>query len=115
MAHPQPCGKGGGAAAEMQGGTAAALAPHLDLLPGDAVLDAGAQSLGPGLLGREAGGKAFRGFFLAHAVRDFTGSEDAAEEAFAEPVDGRLNAINFDDVDTGADEHVRKLNEIRPR
>jgi len=87
-----------GTSAPVEGRSAARLAPYLDLRPGDAVADAGAERLRPGLLRRKAGGEALRGVLLALTVGNLAGGEDAAEEALAEAVDARGDPCDLDEV-----------------
>lgn len=98
-------GNGTGATAEVQGGTLAGETPDLELSPGNAVLNAGAESFGSGLLGGKAGGKALGGGGFGAAIRDFLIGKHAAEEPLAKALDGPRNAGNFDQIDAGADEH----------
>ena len=99
-------GKLGSAAVETQAGAAAGLAGDFNFEPGDAVADAGSKSLGGGFLGGEAGGEAFRGVALAQAIGLLQRRLDAVQKAVAKAADRPLNAHDFGDVNSRADEHV---------
>src|SRR5271163_4938863 len=96
----------------MQGWAASGQALHFELLPAYSVLNPGAERLCAGFLGGESCGVALCGILFAAAVGDFLRGKDSAQKAVTESEDGRADAIDFDDVDAGADEHARKLNEF---
>jgi hypothetical protein len=101
------------ATGKVEGGSLTGLAADLDFSPGDAVLDAGTEGFGSGLLGGEAGGEAFGGVAaLEAAVGNFGWGEDTVEEAISEALDGSGNSVNLDHVNSGADEHACNLNDF---
>ena len=93
------------AAAEDQSGAAAGGAPDFEFLPGNAVLDASAESFGSGFFGGETGGKTLSKAGFGAAIRDFVGSKNPFEKAVAVALDGPCDARDFDEVDAGADQH----------
>lgn len=105
MGDAELSGNGTGASGEMEGGTLAGKTADFQLLPGNAVLDAGAQGLGGGFFRGESGGKAFGGVGFGAAVVDFGGREDAAEEAVAVALHGARDARHFNEIDPGAHQH----------
>lgn len=90
-------GAGGGRAVKVDRGFAASVVQDFKLSPEDAA-HAGAEGLGDGLLPGEAGGEFFG---AAAAVVLFAFGVDAAEEAFAETIQGGLDAGDLDGVDAG--------------
>src|ERR1700761_6806567 len=97
----------GGAAGEMQSGTLAGEAQHLELGPGDPAADACAEGLRGGFFGGETGGEAFGGGlpFLA-AIGDLGGRVDAVEEGVAVASERVLDAGDLDPVGAEAEDHV---------
>ena len=84
-----------GSASQFEGGLARGQADDFELQPTDAVADAGAESLGGGLLGGKASGEALGGVALAAAVGDLAWGIDAAEESLAEASDTVRDAFDF--------------------
>ena len=80
----------------------------LDLPPGDWA-DAGPQRLGGGFLGGKADGQRFG---PSPAFEHLQFRENPFQEAFAMPVKRCLDARNFDDVDTGFEDHIHRSNEF---
>lgn len=105
MGDAQLSGDGTGAAGEVQRGTLAGVAAHFDFLPGDAVLDAGAEGFGAGFLGGETGRIALRSACSGAAIGDFTVSENTVKKSLAKALEGAGDARHFDQIDSGAYEH----------
>src|SRR3984885_4463490 len=112
VANAHTLGEGAGAPAEMQRGTAPRLPPDFELLPRYTVLNAGAESLCTGFLSGKPPGIAFGCVLLAAAIGDLAGGKDAMQEAVSKALDGPGHAIDFNDVNPGAENHARKLNEF---
>jgi hypothetical protein len=102
-ADAEACGDLGGAAVEMELGSLAGATADFELAPVDAAADAGAEGLGSGLLGSEAGGEALCIVLLRHAVGDLAGGVDAGEEGFTEALVAALDALYFDEVGAEAE------------
>jgi hypothetical protein len=100
-----------GAAVEAEGRPAGEFADHFNLEPGDTEADAGAEGFGASFFGREAGGEAFRRFAFAEAVGLLRGGVDAIEQARPEALNGAMDAVNLDQVDSGSDDHSFKLHD----
>lgn len=105
MSHPELSGDGTGAAGEVQGGALAGLAAHFDFLPGDAVLDAGAEGFGAGFLGGETGRITLRSACSGAAIGNFLIGENTVKEPLAEALEGAGDARHVHQVDSGAHEH----------
>ena len=103
---PEFASAGCGGAVQVDGGFATAVVQDFKLAPKHAA-HAGAEGLGNGFLASEPGGQLFG---PATAVPLFTLGVDAAEEAFAEPVQRGLDAIDFDGVDAGGETAVGGAN-----
>ncbi len=119
MGDAELSGNGTGAAGEMEGWTPAGIAADFQFLPGNAVVNAGTESLGGGFLSGETGGEGFGGVGFCPAIVDFGGGKDAAEESVAVALDGTRDARHFDEVDPGTHEHEatvaqRKTLAVRP-
>src|SRR5579859_3212105 len=69
-----------GLAAEAQGGALAGQADDLNVLPGDAVAQAGADGLETGLFGGKAGGQAFGRVGPGQAVAQLSRGEDPVKK-----------------------------------
>lgn len=106
MDNAEAGGEFGRAAVEADAGASAGLADDLDFEPVDSATDAGAEGFGAGLLGGEAGRKAFGCVALSHAVGLFGGGEDTVQEALSEAVEGLLDSVDFDQIDATADDHA---------
>ena len=91
-----------GFAGEGDGGAAALLADDLEVDPADAASPAGSERFHGRFLGGEAAGVAFELVLEALAIRDFVGREDAVEEGLAAALDGRLDARDFGNIHTQA-------------
>ena len=81
MPNSQLGGNLAGASGEVEIGAVTGLAPNFEFLPGNAMLNAGAEGLGSRFLGRKTRCKAFCAVLLALAVSDLLGSKDTGEEA----------------------------------
>lgn len=105
MGDAELSGDGTGAAGEVQRGTLAGIPAHFDFLPGDAVLDAGAEGFGAGFLGGETGGIALHRACSGAAVGNFRIGKDAVKKSFAEALERAGDARHFDEVDSCAYQH----------
>jgi len=93
-----------GFSGESEGGAAALLADDFEIDPADAVAPAGSERFHGGFLRGEAASVAFELIPEALAIFDFVGREDAAEEKLAAALNGRLDARDFGDVNTQAND-----------
>ena len=98
-------GDGTGASGKDQSGAAAGRAADLEFLPGNAVLDAGAEGFGSGLFGGETGGKTLSKAGAGAAIGYFFAGKHALEKAVAVALDGAGDARDLDQVNAGADQH----------
>jgi hypothetical protein len=105
MGDAQMSGNRTGAASEVQRGTLTRKAANFQFLPGNAMLNSGAQGFGGCFFGSKSGSKALGGSGFRSAIGDFLVSKDAAQKAFAEALDGAGDARNFDQIDAGAHQH----------
>jgi YfiH family protein len=99
-------GEFAGYTTEPQHRLAAGLIGNFDVAPADSVTPAGAQRFHCGFFHREAAGIALELIFVALAIGDFRGREEALEEGLAVALDGRLNAIDLCDIQSQADDHA---------
>lgn len=106
MADAELSGNGTGSAAEMQCGTLPGRAADFQFLPGDSVLDAGAERLRGCLFGGKAGRETLRGSGSCAAIRDLIIGKDTPQEAIAVAFDGLRNARYLDEIDSRAQQHV---------
>lgn len=104
-----------GSSAEYQDGAAAGKPLDLQLLPGNATADAGAQCFGAGLFCGEAGSEAFRTAAFALTIADFVFGIDTAEEAFAVAFNGLGDALYLDKIDAAADQHADHITMVALR
>ncbi len=107
-------GKGalGCAPSEMQSWPLARLAADFNLCPGNTAGDSCAESLGCGLLGAEAGGKALVCIVqLTAAVGDLVRGKDTVNKAIAIALNRLPDARNLHQVGAGAKDHGRLLSE----
>jgi len=95
----------GGGAGEFEGGRAALVGHHLDIVPAAAGGEAGAEGLEGCFLGGEAGGEAQIAVGGGEAVIKLAVCEEAVEEALAPALARAADARNFDNVDADADDH----------
>lgn len=95
----------GGAAVEAEFGSAAGGAVDLEFAPADATADAGAERLGPCFLGGKTGGETFGSGFAGLAVGNLSGCVDTFQEVLSEAPKAGLDALDFDEVCTDADDH----------
>jgi hypothetical protein len=105
MRDAQLSGNDTGAAGEVQGRPLAGQAPDFQFLPGDAVLDTGAERLGAGFLGGKACGKTLSGGGSGAAIRDFLFGKHAVQKSLAEAIDGARDARHLHQIDSGSHEH----------
>src|SRR5579862_7899873 len=91
-------------AAELQRGLAACGADDFDIAPADTVGPAGAEGFHRGFLGGEASGVTLKFVAMLLAVFHFGGRKEAFEERRAVARDGRLDAIDFSDVQPEPDD-----------
>lgn len=106
MGTSQPLGNLLRAAVKMECWPAARLAYYLDLQPGDAVADSGPQRFRGCFLGCKPGCEAFRGFALLEAISLLGCRVDLVKEPGAEAIHRTLDAVDFDHIDAGADDHA---------
>ena len=90
----------------MQTRAATGMANDLNFEPTYASTDACSQSFGTCFLGGEACRQAFGSLLLAQAIGQLGRGVNPIEEATSEPVHGVLDALNFDQIDAGADNHL---------
>src|SRR5664280_1934795 len=76
-----------------------------DVLPGDAPAPTCSDGLHGRFFGGKASGVALRLIGLGFAVADFVGCKYPLQKSPAKALDGRLDAIDFCDVDAGSDDH----------
>src|SRR5277367_5651742 len=105
MHHSETVGKLQRTSRQMQRGTVPRLPPHLQLLPGDTVLNAGPKRLRPSLLRGETRGKALREALFASAIGNLLRSKDPFQKTVAKAIDRLRNALDFHNVDSGANKH----------
>src|ERR1700758_187717 len=98
-----------GTSGEVQVWPAAGLAADLQFLPRDAMLDAGAEGLGSCLLGGKSSREALGAVLFVLAVSDLPGSEDPREKTLSKALNRLRNAVDFDHIDAGSDEHEGTL------
>lgn len=105
MPDAQLSGNGTGAAGEMKGGPLSWRAEHLQLFPGNAVLNARAEGFGASLFRGEARGEALCECGFGAAIGDLLVGKDALQKAVAVAFDGVRDARYFDEVDSRAHQH----------
>lgn len=96
----------GGLSGEAQGGAAGGKVCNLDIVPGDALREAGADGFHECFFGGEAGGEAFKTVGFGEGVSDFVGGEDAVEEAIAETGVGVADTGDFGEVGADRKDHA---------
>src|SRR5579872_2789453 len=96
---------GTGSAGEMQGGPLSWRPEHLQFLPGNAALNAGAESFGSGLFGGETRGEALCGCRSGAAIGNFLLGKDALEKAVAIALDSVRDTRYLDEVNSRAHQH----------
>jgi hypothetical protein len=87
----------------------------LNILPGNAVAQAGSNGLHAGFLGSKAGRQALSGIGLARTVPDLRGSEYTPQKTVAKALYGSLNAIHFDDVNSRPYNHLGLIAKVSYR
>src|SRR4051812_46681768 len=92
----------------MDGRTPARRAPDFNILPRDAEMQAGADGLGRRFFGGKARGEALNGVLLRSTVIDLRGRVDAPQKAIAEARVCCLDALDFANINTRADNHLKK-------
>jgi hypothetical protein len=92
---------------QMQRGFAAWVACHFNVTPADSTAPTGPKRFHGGFFGSEAGGVTLELVSVALAVGYFAGSVDALEEWRAMARDGRLDAVDFCNVQAKPDNHAR--------
>jgi hypothetical protein len=97
-------------AMKLNGGTLAFAAHDFNIAPADAMVPSRAQGLHAGFFGGEAGGVTLKTVGLALAVLDFAFRKDATKEAVAEAFDALANAVDFGDINAGAEDHANIVN-----
>lgn len=105
VGHAQARGQIGGTAMKAQGRAAARFAYDLDLEPGDAAADAGAESFGACFLCCEARGQAFGASSLAQAIGLLVRGEDAIEKTASKSFHRQLDARDLNQIDSAANDH----------
>src|SRR5271166_2854399 len=95
----------GGAPMKLNRGPPARFADDLDLAPRHAVADSRTEGFGSGFLGGESGGKALGGIALPLAIGLFRGRIDTVEKPAAIAIHRLLDAPDFHQIDSGADNH----------
>src|SRR4030095_4297121 len=85
------------------------LSPDFHVLPAQLRSNPSAKGLRDGLFRREARREERSGEFVAQAIRNLCGPEDARDKAFAEPFIRSFDALHFDDVDARAKNHRATL------
>ena len=93
-------------AGKFQAGTARCQSRDLDLTPGNSPSHSGTQGLGRCLFGRKTGGETLGMIALCAAIGDFPGGVDAAQKTLAIARNRAGNALHFDQVHAGTDEHA---------
>jgi polyphenol oxidase len=93
-----------GFASEGHGRAAGLLADDFEINPADAAAPSRAERFHSRFLGGETAGVAFESVLEALAILDFIGRVDAAEEGRAVALDGRLDARDFGQVHTQAND-----------
>ena len=88
----------------------APLPMDIDVAPTHRFTDAGAERFRDRFLGSEACREMARGIFHGLAIRDFAFREDAVEEALTETLEGMLDALGFDQIDSDSqDAHGEEM------
>jgi len=113
VSYAQLRGNLGGAAMEAQVGATAGLPHHFDLQPVHASADACSEGLGAGLFGGKPSGQAFGRIAFAQAVGLLGGGEDAIQKSLSVALKRLLDARDFNQVNTAADDHAVYQTNIR--
>lgn len=90
---------------KLNGRTLPFWAHHFDIAPPDTAAPSRTERLHSGFLGGEARGIAFKAAGSLFAITDFALGENAAKKAVAKPLDAFADAMNFGDVNPGAENH----------
>jgi cold shock protein len=95
-------------AGEADRGALAGEADDLDIVPGDAVAQAGADGFEASLLGGKAGGQTFSCVRLAQTVVQLLRGENPGKKTLPKALHGGLDAVNFSDVNSCAYNHLAR-------
>jgi len=101
-----------GLAGEANGGALAGETDDLDVVPGDAVAQAGSDGLEAGFFGGKAGGQAFGGVGLGQAIAELFRGKNTAKEALPKALYGGLDPGDFGDVNSCAYNHLRRYAKV---
>jgi len=93
-------------AMELQNWTLAGQPNDLNVVPGNAMAQAGANGLHSGFFGGKAGRQALSGVGLAHTVPDLRGSEHPTQKTVAKALQGGLNPVYLTDVNSSPYNHL---------
>src|SRR5579862_5224565 len=113
--HAEAVGDGARRAGQFQRGLAAWFADDFDVDPAHAARPACPEGFHRGFLGGKAAGEAFGAVAVLLAVAYFRRGEEALEQRAAAAGNGRLDAVDFRDVHSQADDHSRsQWNRLQP-
>jgi hypothetical protein len=120
MPNPQLSGNSTRPSAQVQRGPLPGNPPHLQFLPGNALLDSRPQRLGCRLLGGKTSSKTLRRRGSGAAIRDLLLCEHPLQKPLAEALDRLRDPRHFDDVDSRSHQHDAtvahaKIFRARPR
>src|SRR5215470_695246 len=105
MRHSETVGDLQCPARQVQSGTVPRHPPDLEFLPGNAMLNAGAERLGPSLFRRETRSKTLREVSFTAAKCNLLPGKNLPQTPVAEAGNGLRDALDFHNVDSSTDQH----------